>query len=334
MVLQTPRSSQWHRHGWSRYWRRSQYVGSKEVVICRWRQPDSLVSVSWTEAALCQDVAHCRIMSFVNLFGMAIAIALIRTRPTSPEAGRGRGPLVNKAVLGHSEFWSIACSLLIGILGYGAPFTFLSQWVGQHFPNSTPMQITAPFTILTFCVAVGRALVGWAADFIGAINTFILVLVLSGVVQFALWLTASSYASICVFGAIYGLVAPGYLGLLPQIVVTLFGPAELASNTGLLLLFNSPGNLVSGPMGGALYDSTGGTSFKWTIIAMASLQVAGGIIALWGECDATIILTFSEVQDQPSSLRENIGRLHDLRVVSPEPCCTRHRMQSTPCYSA
>jgi len=233
-------------------------------------------------------------MSFINLFGMAVAIALIRVRPTSPEARRGRGPLVNKEVLGRSEYWSIALSLLVGILGYGAPFTFLTQWVGLHFPSASPMELIVPLVIVSICVAIGRSGVGWAADYVGALNTYIVVLVVSGVVQFALWLTAKSYASICVFGALYGLVAPGYLGLLPQIVVTLFGPAALASNTGFLLLFNAPGSLVSGPLGGALFDLTGRTSFKYTIICMGALQLAGGLIALWGESVAYLRVRSSE----------------------------------------
>jgi predicted MFS family arabinose efflux permease len=220
-------------------------------------------------------------MSFVNLAGMLVSIALIRTRPTSPEASHGRGSLINVAAFKHSEFWSIAMSLVVGILGYGVPFTFLTQWVALHFPDASTMGMTAPLTILSFSVIVGRGLVGLAADKVGALNTYICVLVLSGVIQLSLWLTAKSYASVCVFGVMYGLVAPGYLGILPQIVVTLFGPAELASNVGLLLLFNSPGNLVAGPMGGAIYDATGRTTFKYMIITMGALQIVGGLIACW-----------------------------------------------------
>jgi hypothetical protein len=82
---------------------------------------------------------------------------------------------------------------------------------------------------------------------------------------------------------VYGIVAPGFLGLVPQIVVQLFGPANLASNVGVLILFNGPGNMASAPLSGAIYDSSGRTTFKWVIVVNGLLQVAGGIIALWGE---------------------------------------------------
>jgi predicted MFS family arabinose efflux permease len=220
-------------------------------------------------------------MSFVNLTLMSLSIAFIRTRPTSPEATRARGPLFNKTVFTHSEFWSIAMSLVIGCLGYGTPMTFLNSWVKQHFPSMSPMALSGPLIIMAFSVTVGRAMIGMAADKLGAINTYIFVLVFSGVVQLGLWLTAKSYVGICMFAVMYGLIAPGYLGILPQIVVTLFGPNALASNVGILLLFNAPGNLVAGPLGGAIYDASGRTTFSYMIVTMGCLQILGGVVACW-----------------------------------------------------
>jgi len=66
------------------------------------------------------DGADYRIMSFINFGCSLIAITLIRTRPESPEAkGGGRAPWVDKRVLRKSEFWSLAVSVLISVLGYG-----------------------------------------------------------------------------------------------------------------------------------------------------------------------------------------------------------------------
>ncbi|CAK9780167.1 unnamed protein product [Cutaneotrichosporon oleaginosum] len=222
------------------------------------------------------------IMSFVNLAAMVIAVSLIRTRPGSPEAQRQRGKLINTAIFAHSEFWSVAISLLIGVIGYPAPYFFMNQYMATTFPSITdPMKLTVPLTILAFSVAVGRGLVGFCSDAIGAMNTYIGVFVVSGIIQFALWLNVSSFALACVFACLYGLIAPGYLGLMPQIVVTIFGPNSLASNTGILLLFNGPGNLIAGPLGGALFDVSGRTTWKWMIICMGSIQILGGLICCW-----------------------------------------------------
>lgn len=220
-------------------------------------------------------------MSFINLTFMLISIFLIRTRPTAPEARAARGPLFNGAVFRHSEFWSIALSLLIAIIGYSTPYTFLASWVAERFPDLTGMAATGPVSVLAFSVCIGRALVGFCADFVGPLNTYIAVFFLSGVIQLSLWLTAHNLAGTYAFAVLYGLIAPGFLGLLPQIVVTVLGPTALASNLGILLMFNAPGNLVGGPMGGGIRDATG--SYKWTIASGGILQIVGGTIALWGE---------------------------------------------------
>lgn len=70
-------------------------------------------------------------------------------------------------------------------------------------------------------------------------NTFILCFFLSGVVQLCLWLTASSFASVLVFAVVFGLVAPGYMGIIPQIIVQLFGPTNLATNVGCVFAVES-----------------------------------------------------------------------------------------------
>ncbi|GFZ49823.1 hypothetical protein JCM24511_07226 [Saitozyma sp. JCM 24511] len=220
------------------------------------------------------------VVSCVNLGVSLLATSLIRTRPSSPEAqGRGRGPWVDKVVPRSSIFWSITLSMLVATLGYAVPFIYLAQWMAVFFPQTLGVATAVPTTLLAFSVCFGRALVGFAADQLGPFNTYILVFFLSAAVQFCLWLTARSFAAVCVFAIAYGLVAPGYIGLLPQIVVKVFGPTNLASNVGLILLFNGPGNFASPPLAGAIFDSSGRHTFTWIIVAAGSLQVAGGILA-------------------------------------------------------
>jgi hypothetical protein len=72
-------------------------------------------TVQMDETALTTSIS-----SFMLLAVQLVAITLIRTRPTSPEArGRGKGPWVDKAVIKKSEFYSIAIALLVGVCGYG-----------------------------------------------------------------------------------------------------------------------------------------------------------------------------------------------------------------------
>ncbi|WWD22773.1 hypothetical protein CI109_107266 [Kwoniella shandongensis] len=227
------------------------------------------------------------IMSFVNLFFCLLSILLIRTRPTSPEArSAGKGPWIDMSVVGTSAFWSLVSGMFVAVIGYAMPFNFLSQWAQINLPELPTLLIALPVTLLGFTVCIGRALVGFVADKLGPMNTFVLCFFLSGVIQLALWLTANSLAAICVFGVMFGLVAPGYVGILPQNVVQLFGRANLATNVGLLLLANGPGNLISGPLGGALFDSSGGKNFDKVIIMSGCFQIGGALIICWARYKA------------------------------------------------
>jgi len=49
-------------------------------------------------------------------------------------------------------------------------------------------------------------MVGLVADQIGPLNTYVMVIVVSGIVQLTIWMTAKSFAQICVFAVMYGLV--------------------------------------------------------------------------------------------------------------------------------
>lgn len=78
----------------------------------------------------------CRIMSFIVLFVELVAVTLIRTRPTSPEArNRGRGPWIDKRVLRKSEFYSIGLGMVVAVLGYAVPWFYLQEWVNLEVPS-------------------------------------------------------------------------------------------------------------------------------------------------------------------------------------------------------
>ncbi|OCF43102.1 hypothetical protein I317_03071 [Kwoniella heveanensis CBS 569] len=179
------------------------------------------------------------IFSFINLTAMTLATIFIKTRPTSPEAQRAPGtksPWFDREVVRTSEFWSIASATFIGLLGYGMPYMLLTQYIRSVLPDLDSILIAVPPTLLGYMVAVGRALVGYVADLIGPLNTYILVYILSGIIQLALWYTAKTFAGVMAFSILFGLIAPGWSSLIPQIVVQLFGPNNLATNVGLILL--------------------------------------------------------------------------------------------------
>ena len=71
--------------------------------------------------------------------------------------------------------------------------------------------------------------------------------------------------------------------MVPQIVCAVFGPTNLATNVGLLLLAMAPANFASGPLGGKLYDMTGRTTYQWMIVMGGICSFIGFMLATAGE---------------------------------------------------
>lgn len=84
--------------------------------------------------------------------------------------------------------------------GYMTPFVFISVYTGEKLPNISSQLANLPIPIMSFASAIGRTTVGLAADRIGFINAFILVISISAFSQVVLWnVAAESYAGIMVF---------------------------------------------------------------------------------------------------------------------------------------
>ena len=103
------------------------------------------------------------------------------------------------------------------------------------------------------------------------------------------------------FAVLYGFFCGSSISLTPAVAARLYGPGRLAGLSGLLLLFNVPGELVrsfkkspdidkwlfignggGAPTSGAILRATGN---NWRIIAVLNggCQVAGAMCILYGE---------------------------------------------------
>ncbi|WWC63029.1 uncharacterized protein I303_105628 [Kwoniella dejecticola CBS 10117] len=217
------------------------------------------------------------IYSFINLTLMTIATLLIRTQPNSPAArAKGKGPWIDKRIWRLLPFQSLVLCMILNTFGYITVLFFLTQYIKQlnDVPKSDILG-ALPLSLLNFCAGVGRISIGYAADRCGAMNTFIFVCLGSSAAVFALWLPATSYNVIIAFGIIYGLIAPTFFTLLPMVAAQVFGPENLASNIGILLLFTAPGGLGGGLVGGQILNKTG--DWKWLIVYAALLHAVAGM---------------------------------------------------------
>ncbi|WVQ65526.1 uncharacterized protein L199_003703 [Kwoniella botswanensis] len=220
------------------------------------------------------------IYSFINLTLMTVATFLVRTQPKSPEArAKGKGPWFDKRVWKLVPFHFLALCLLLNTFGYSTVLFFLTQYIKQlRGVPSNDILGALPLSLLNFCAGVGRISIGYAADKLGAMNTFVFVCMASAAAILALWLPATTYNVIVAFGVIYGLIAPTYYTLIPMAAAEVFGPDNLASNVGVVLLFTAPAGLGGGLVGGQILEKTG--EWKWLIVYGALLHAVAGVCIL------------------------------------------------------
>ncbi|KAH9931609.1 MFS general substrate transporter, partial [Epithele typhae] len=176
-------------------------------------------------------------------------------------------------------FWSLGGCFFFTVFGYLSPIFFLPTYAKARIPNLSPLLATAPITVLNFAAAFGRTLVGFMADRIGPVNSLWIVVMLSGLTQLLVWTFVSTYAGIISFAAIYGFVCGCFLSLSPAVCAQLYGSGRLAGLSGLMLLFNLPGNGAGAPIGGAIQSATG----SWLAVSLYSgaLQIAGAGVLLY-----------------------------------------------------
>ncbi|TBU30999.1 MFS general substrate transporter [Dichomitus squalens] len=193
-----------------------------------------------------------------------------------------RKPIVwfDKSFFTDPVFWSLGGCFFFTVFGYLSPVFFLPTFAQEKLPNLSPLLSILPVAMLNFSAATGRTLVGLLGDRIGPVNALWSAIMLSGLIQMLVWSFVSTYAGIMVFGIMYGFVCGCFLSLSPAVASQLYGSSRLAGLSGLLLMFNLPGNSAGAPIGGAILSATGG---NWLAVSLysGSLQIIGATVLLY-----------------------------------------------------
>ncbi|KAJ3092568.1 hypothetical protein HK102_005606 [Quaeritorhiza haematococci] len=89
--------------------------------------------------------------------------------------------------------------------------------------------------LLNGASGVGRIMWGFGADFFGHVNTLFLTLTVATLSVFLIWPFASDFASLLIFGLVYGGFVGGYISLMPTVIAELFGKyGNLATTVGII----------------------------------------------------------------------------------------------------
>ncbi|KAI0673187.1 MFS general substrate transporter [Trametes maxima] len=177
-------------------------------------------------------------------------------------------------------FWSIAGCFLFVVFGYLGPVFLISTFTVEKVPNLPNLLVALPVVVLNLSSALGRTLVGFVADMLGPVNSLMLAILLSGLVQILVWTFISTYGGIMVFAILYGFFSGCFLSLCSAVVARIYGTDRLAGLSGLLMLFNTPGYAAGAPLAGAILGATGN---NWRAVAgyCGSVQVIAALCLVY-----------------------------------------------------
>lgn len=175
---------------------------------------------------------------------------------------------------------------------YYAPIYYISSYA-QTLGYSDAQG--AHFTSLSnACNAIGKAAGGFMADYIGRLNAFFIVTLISCLGTACLWipstLVGGSAAQGCfiAFTVVYGLFASAYSGLFSPALVELFGVEQIPRVTGIMYMVQGIAGLVGTPIAGLLIRSQGGTtprSYLDMAILLSSLTATSTVAVAWVRID-------------------------------------------------
>ncbi|KAJ8469136.1 hypothetical protein ONZ51_g9199 [Trametes cubensis] len=192
-------------------------------------------------------------------------------------AGPGADADVNALRIPSSRYGTSpprACS------GYLGPVFLIPTFTAEKVPNLRELLAALPLVVLNLSAALGRTLVGFAADFFGPVNSLLVAITLSGLTQLVVWMFVSTYGGIMAFAILYGFFCGCFISLVSAVVVRIYGADKVAGLSGLLLLFNTPGYAAGAPIAGAILGATGN---NWRVVAGygGSVQIAGALCLVY-----------------------------------------------------
>ena len=215
-----------------------------------------------------------------------------------------RLPLVDWRVARSRKFVAHALGAALQSAAYYTPVFFFASFARTlGYSQATSANFIA---ISNAANALGKVVIGHAADRMGRLNTLVLTTLISAISVLALWLpsclstTQSSGSNLFIaFTIFYGIFASAYVALFPTSLVELFGVQNFASVNGLLYMVRGFATLVGTPVAGALIrghnqKSVGPRSYENTSIMVGVLMVVATLAVVWARLEATLALNGSQ----------------------------------------
>ncbi|KAJ2026158.1 hypothetical protein GGI06_000289 [Coemansia sp. S85] len=180
---------------------------------------------------------------------------------------------------GDMRFATNAGMMFFVAAGYIVPYAFLPEfWVSKGISSQTASVLIAASNGASL---FGRVLAGFTADYLGVLNTLVLLLGITSFSCFVLWPFATNVGVGVVMSIFYGFGTGGYWALTPLVAAKLFGVDRLASISGIISTTSAVASWIGSPVANAILDGPGhGNNFIGVSMYAGSLWLAALLLAL------------------------------------------------------
>ncbi|KAJ1332849.1 hypothetical protein BSLG_008476 [Batrachochytrium salamandrivorans] len=181
---------------------------------------------------------------FIKRRGVAVGIAA---------AGAGAGGLILGPLL-RALISKVGWRWTLRLIGVGGGGILLITYSIQH--GLTREQGALLVGILNGASGVGRIVLGFVADYIGATNAITMCVTVATLLVFGLWPVATTFSTILAFVLLFGFFVGGSAALMRTVVAHLFGSkGNIPTITGLNYSSSLFGFVAGPPIVGALIDA-------------------------------------------------------------------------------
>eukprot|EP01039_Chlorochromonas_danica_P004182 gene4182-4595_t len=191
-----------------------------------------------------------RVLALINFVGLTLCSLVIRRFLPCVES------ISSESWIEFFYDWRF-CFLYVAIffntLGLYMPYTYIPLYAERYGVSSSDGVLI--LSLVGLSSALGRIALGVSADWLGKLNMLKLCMLASAIATLC-WMACKDFASILVYGLIFGFFAGGSVSLIPTVNAELFGIEKLSSIVGTMMTATAVGALLSAPIGGFLYDGT------------------------------------------------------------------------------
>jgi len=184
--------------------------------------------------------------------------------------------MMDFSLLKDPIFLIFAVSNFLTSIGFNAPFIYIPDRAEKEL-ELTRKQGAMLLSVVGISNTIGRVLFGFTSDhpIVRRRRLFVYngALTVCGVAT-VLSIYATTYYSMMVYSAVFGVTIGAYVTLTSVLLVDLLGLEKLTNSFGILLLFQGVATLGGPPLAGSLYDMTKSYTIPFVVVGTC-LAISG-----------------------------------------------------------